>query len=86
MCKLYITYTQIGKYNKSIKFKEESQMLNNTQLPEDLPKNQFVFIETQKDIINMLSVNGFTISQARYLFTCILSQFERDMPVTNHKQ
>lgn len=62
-------------------------MLNNTQLPEDIPKvSENKFHELRKNIINMLSENGFTISQARYLFTCILSQFERDMPVTNHKQ
>lgn len=61
-------------------------MLNNTQLPEDIYKNNSVFNEIQKDIVNMLSENGFTISQARYLFTCILSRFERNMPVTNHKQ
>ena len=62
-------------------------MLNSTQFPEDLPKcSGTAFEDIKKDIINTLSEKGFTISQARYLFTCILSQFERDMPVTNHKQ
>ena len=63
-------------------------MFNNTQLPEDFPKkdNELAFEDLKKDIINMLSEKRFTISQARHLFTCILSQFERNMPVTNHMQ
>ena len=62
-------------------------MFNSTQYPEDIPKitgNEFC--ELEKNIINMLSEKGLTISQVRYLFTCIMSQFDRDMPVTNHKQ
>lgn len=39
-------------------------------------KNQF---------INILSENQFSISQTRCLFNSIISQFERYMPVTNHK-
>ena len=39
-------------------------------------KNQF---------INILSENQFSISQTRCLFNSIISQFERLMPVTNHK-
>lgn len=39
-------------------------------------KNQF---------INILSENQFSISQTRCLFNSIISQFERHMPVTNHK-
>lgn len=39
-------------------------------------KNQF---------INILSENQFSISQTRCLFNSIISQFERFMPVTNHK-
>lgn len=62
-------------------------MQNNTLFPEDMPIedekiNSFNKLKTS--MINMLSENKFTISQTRYLFTCILSQFEREMPVTNH--
>lgn len=66
----------------------ELQMFNNTPLPEDIPKsdNWKNFYEMKGSIINMLSEKCFTISQTRYLFACILSQFEREMPVTNHKQ
>lgn len=39
-------------------------------------KNQF---------INILSENQFSISQTRCLFNNIIEQFERYMPVTNHK-
>lgn len=39
-------------------------------------KNQF---------INILSENQFSISQTRCLFNSIIGQFERLMPVTNHK-
>lgn len=39
-------------------------------------KNQF---------INILSENQFSISQTRCLFNSIINQFERYMPVTNHK-
>lgn len=42
------------------------------------------FKNLQLEIINTLSENKLTISQTRYLFRTILSQFERDMPVTNH--
>lgn len=40
----------------------------------------------KKEIINTLSENQFTISQTRYLFNEIVEQFERNMPVTNHKK
>lgn len=40
----------------------------------------------KKEIINTLSENQFTISQTRYLFNEIIEQFERNMPVTNHKK
>lgn len=40
----------------------------------------------KKEIINTLSENQFTISQTRYLFNDIVEQFERNMPVTNHKR
>lgn len=62
-------------------------MQNNTPFPEDMPIGDAkckVFDMLKNNIINMLSENEFTISQSRYLFTCILSQFEREMPVTNH--
>lgn len=39
-------------------------------------KNQF---------INILSENQFSISQTRCLFNNIIEQFERYMPVINHK-
>lgn len=35
--------------------------------------------------INILSENQFSISQTRCLFNSIISQFERYMPITNHK-
>lgn len=38
-----------------------------------------------KQFINTLSENKLSISQTRYLFNHILTQFERYMPVTNHK-
>lgn len=40
----------------------------------------------KKEIINTLSENQFTISQTRYLFNEIIEQFERNMPVMNHKK
>lgn len=55
-------------------------------LPEDFPRTEEYknYNKIEKDIINTLSENQFTISQARYLFNNILKQFEREMPVTNH--
>lgn len=38
-----------------------------------------------KQFINTLSENKLSISQTRCLFNHILTQFERYMPVTNHK-
>lgn len=38
-----------------------------------------------KQFINTLSENKLSISQTRGLFNHILTQFERYMPVTNHK-
>ena len=67
--------------------KGDVKMQNNTLFPEDMPTGDVkckVFDMLKNNIINMLSENEFTISQSRYLFTCILSQFEREMPVTNH--
>lgn len=43
------------------------------------------FNKVYTQIINTLSENKFTISQTRYLFNSVLNQFEREMPVTNHK-
>ena len=65
------------------------KMQNNTPFPEDMPIGDVeckIFNKLKTNIINLLSENKFTISQSRYLFTCILSQFEREMPVSNHKK
>lgn len=56
----------------------------NCSLPEDVVKDETIFNKTKTEIINTLSEKQFSISQTRYLFHCILSQFERDMPVSNH--
>lgn len=55
-------------------------------LPEDIPRTKECnnYNKIKRDIINTLSENQFTISQARYMFNNILNQFERNMPVTNH--
>lgn len=52
--------------------------------PEDVI-NGNVFDSIKKQLINTLSENQFSISQTRYLFSSIINQFERHMPVTNHK-
>ena len=62
-------------------------MFNSTQFPEDIPnlcENEFY--ELHNNIINMVSEKELSISQVRFLFISIMSQFERNMPVTNHKQ
>lgn len=64
-------------------------MFNNTVIKEVLSEDvraDEVFQNVQTQIINTLSGKQFTISQTRYLFNSILEQFERYMPVTNHKQ
>ena len=64
-------------------------MFNNTVIEEVLPEDvraDEIFQNVQTQIINTLSEKQFTISQTRYLFNSILEQFERYMPVTNHKQ
>lgn len=53
-------------------------------LPEDMMADSNKFKEVYSKIVNELSENQFTISQSRHLFNCILEQFERKMPVTNH--
>lgn len=55
-------------------------------LPEDFPsgKESDNYNRIEREIINTLSENQFTISQTRYMFNNILRQFERRMPVTNH--
>ncbi len=64
-------------------------MFNNTVIKDILPTDimadtkKFDIVYTQ--IVNALSENKFTISQTRHLFNSILNQFEREMPVTNHK-
>lgn len=64
-------------------------MFNNTVIKESLPediRSDDNIQNVQTQIINTLSEKQFTISQTRYLFNSILEQFERYMPVTNHKQ
>lgn len=53
-------------------------------LPEDVFGGE-VFNKLHSDIINALSENKLSISQTRHLFNSILNQFEREMPVTNHR-
>ena len=55
-------------------------------LPEDFPRGEEInnYNKIERDIINTLSENQFTISQTRCMFNNILRQFEREMPVTNH--
>ena len=63
-------------------------MQNSTIIKEILPEDVFggeVFNKLHSDIINALSENKLSISQTRHLFNSILNQFEREMPVTNHK-
>lgn len=54
-------------------------------LPEDVVASD-TFYNVKNQFINTLSENKFSISQTRYLFSSIISQFERHMPVTNHKK
>lgn len=57
-------------------------------LPEDHPLGDEYqnYKKVEKNIVSTLSENQFTISQTRYLFNNILMQFEREMPVTNHRK
>jgi hypothetical protein len=52
--------------------------------PEDVISDS-VGENVKNQFINILSENQFSISQTRCLFNSIISQFERLMPVTNHK-
>lgn len=52
-------------------------------MPQTIPVGN-KHLEIAQNIINTLSENKFSISETRYLFNIILSQFEREMPVTNH--
>lgn len=47
----------------------------------DYPKEQY--IESQKQIINLLHENKYSISEARGLFKSIIELLERSMPITN---
>ncbi len=63
-------------------------MFENTVIKEVLPEDVMssaAFDSVKNQFINTLSENKFSISQTRYLFSSIISQFERHMPVTNHK-
>ena len=64
----------------------DSVIVRDWVLPEDMPRNEEFnnYAKVESDIINTLSENQFTISQARYMFNHILRQFERKMPITNH--
>lgn len=62
----------------------ENQVIINNNVPEDaICDNRFYKIQSQ--FINTLSENKLTIAQTRYLFNTIVSQFEKEMPVTNHR-
>lgn len=47
----------------------------------DCPKEQYT--EIQKQIINLLHENNYSISQARGLFKSTIEMLERFMPITN---
>ena len=55
----------------------------------DMPKEDNmpskVYDDIKNQFINILSENQLSISQTRCLFNGILEQFERFMPVTNHR-
>lgn len=63
-------------------------MFNNTII-EKMPLEDVIPAGTGENVknqfINILSENQFSISQTRCLFNSIIEQFERRMPVTNHK-
>jgi len=63
-------------------------MYENTIVKERPPEDTMygsIGDEIKKEFISILSENKFSISQTRCLFNSILEQFERYMPVTNHK-
>lgn len=63
-------------------------MFENTVIKEISPEDVIpagVGENVKNQFINILSENQFSISQTRCLFNSIISQFERLMPVTNHK-
>lgn len=62
----------------------ENQVITKETLPEDLWCGDLYDV-IKSQIINTLSENKITISQTRYLFNSIIEQFEKNMPVTNHK-
>lgn len=47
----------------------------------DFPTEKYE--EIQKQIINLLQENNYSISQARGLFKSIIEMLERFMPITN---
>lgn len=63
-------------------------MFENT-IVKDIPPEDVISDGVRENVknqfINILSENQFSISQTRCLFNSIISQFERLMPVTNHK-
>lgn len=63
-------------------------MFENTVIKEIPPEDVIpasIGENVKNQFINILSENQFSISQTRCLFNSIISQFERYMPVTNHK-
>lgn len=61
---------------------------NQTIISYNLPEDMFCddrFYKIQSQLINTLSENKLTIAQTRYLFNTIIEQFEKEMPVTNHR-
>lgn len=63
-------------------------MFENTVIKEIPPEDVMpagVGENVKNQFINILSENQYSISQTRCLFNSIISQFERLMPVTNHK-
>ena len=62
-------------------------MFENTIIKECLPETVFtgdLFLHLKSQFINIISENKLTISETRYLFNCILDQFETNMPVINN--
>lgn len=63
-------------------------MFENTVIKE-IPSEDIMTVGVGENVknqfIDILSENQFSISQTRCLFNSIIEQFERYMPVTNHK-
>lgn len=64
-------------------FKEECILIFQENILVDEPKENSN--ELQKQIVNLLSENKYTISQTRGLFENILNELERFMPISENK-